>query len=116
MPGASCGTQLLALVQPKRAPSATTASDTPTATPTTSQGVPPPPSGPHSASPSIPEPPQVIRPLIKSPSSTVGQDKGKQRADEPPQPWDNVDVDVDMNMGGKKDLYKDDADVDTNHY
>ncbi|KIK72070.1 hypothetical protein PAXRUDRAFT_22440 [Paxillus rubicundulus Ve08.2h10] len=126
MPGASHGMQLLALVQPKSAPSATTALDAPTATPTASQGVPPPPSGPPSAPPSappsVPEPPQVIRPPIKLPSSMVGQDKGKQRADEPPRPWDdvdvdiNVDVDVDIDMGGEEDLYKDDVDVDTNRY
>ncbi|KIK74011.1 hypothetical protein PAXRUDRAFT_176915, partial [Paxillus rubicundulus Ve08.2h10] len=131
MPGASHGMQLLALVQPKSAPSATTTSDTPAETPTASQGVPPPPSGPPSASPpsgppsappSVPEPPQVIRPPIELPSSTVGQDKGKQRANEPPWPWDDVDinidvdVDVDMDMGGEEDLYKDDADVDTNRY
>ncbi|KIK72832.1 hypothetical protein PAXRUDRAFT_21532 [Paxillus rubicundulus Ve08.2h10] len=122
MPGASHGTQLLALVQPKSAPSTTTASDAPAATPTTSQGVPPPPSGPPSAPPSIPEPPQVIHPPIELPSSTVGQDKGKQHADEPPWPWDDVnidsdvDVDVDMDMGCEEDLYKDDVDVDTNFY
>ncbi|KIK72720.1 hypothetical protein PAXRUDRAFT_21659 [Paxillus rubicundulus Ve08.2h10] len=92
-PGASCGMQLLALVQPK--------------------SVLPPPSGPPSAPSSIPEPPQVLCLPIEPPSSTVGQDKGKQRADEPPRPWDdvnidiNVDVDVDMDMGGEEDLYKD---------
>ncbi|KAF8836120.1 hypothetical protein BDN67DRAFT_984158 [Paxillus ammoniavirescens] len=61
-PGASRGMQVLALVQPKSAPSVTTASDAPTATPTTSQGVPPPPSVPPSASP-------LPAPLLSHPPS-----------------------------------------------
>ncbi|KIK75870.1 hypothetical protein PAXRUDRAFT_18613 [Paxillus rubicundulus Ve08.2h10] len=48
----------------------------------------------------------------------VGQDKGKQCANEP-QPWDNLELDldlnVDMDIAGEEDLYKDDVD-DTNHY
>ncbi|KIK75839.1 hypothetical protein PAXRUDRAFT_18638 [Paxillus rubicundulus Ve08.2h10] len=44
----------------------------------------------------------------------VGQDKGKQHTNEP-RPWDDLDLDVDMDMAGEEDLYKDDAD-DTNRY
>ncbi|KIK74614.1 hypothetical protein PAXRUDRAFT_19699 [Paxillus rubicundulus Ve08.2h10] len=76
---------------------------------------PPPKASPPSAPPSVPETPCLP---IELPSSTVGQDKGKQHADEP-WPWDNVvinlDLNVDMDMAGEEDLYKDDAD-DTNRY
>ncbi|KIK78776.1 hypothetical protein PAXRUDRAFT_16689 [Paxillus rubicundulus Ve08.2h10] len=106
--------QLLALIQLKSFPSATTTLDSLAATPATSQGVPPP-SVPPSTPLSVPELPQVIPPPVELPSSVVGQAKGKQHADELPQLWDSDNVDMDM--GGEEDLYnKDVVDVDTNYY